>query len=33
VVAAPHETVLAILQAIALSQHEGAVLWVTLATP
>ena len=33
VVAAPHETVLAILDAIALVQDEGAILWVTLATP
>jgi Flp pilus assembly protein CpaB len=32
-VAAPSETVRAILNAIALVQHEGAFLWVTLATP
>ena len=33
VVAAPHETVQAILEAIAMEKHEGAFLWVTLATP
>ena len=33
VVAAPHETVLAILNSIALVQDEGAILWITLATP
>ena len=33
VVAAPHETVQTILDAIALVEHEGATLWVTLATP
>ena len=33
VVAAPHETVQTILEALALVQHEGAILWVTLATP
>jgi len=33
VVAAPHETVLTILDAIALVQDEGAILWITLATP
>jgi len=33
VVAASHETVQAILDAIALVRHEGAFLWVTLATP
>ena len=33
VVAAPHETVQDILDAIALLEHEGAKLWVTLATP
>lgn len=33
VVAAPHETVMAILNSIALVQDEGATLWVTLATP
>jgi hypothetical protein len=33
VVAAPHETVQTILDAIALMEHEGATLWVTLATP
>ena len=33
VVAAPHETVQAILDAIALVEHEGAILWITLATP
>ncbi|MGB8211989.1 MAG: SAF domain-containing protein [Anaerolineales bacterium] len=33
VVAAPHETVQGILDAIALVEHEGAKLWVTLATP
>ena len=32
-VAAPPETVQTILDAIALVQHEGASLWVTLATP
>jgi len=33
VIAAPHETVQTILDALALVQHEGAILWVTLATP
>jgi hypothetical protein len=33
VVAAPHDTVRIILDAIALMEHEGAKLWVTLATP
>jgi hypothetical protein len=33
VVAAPQETVQTILDAIALMEHEGATLWVTLATP
>jgi hypothetical protein len=33
VVAAPHEIVQAILEALALVEHEGAILWVTLATP
>jgi len=33
VVAAPPDTVQAILEAIAMEKHEGAVLWITLATP
>jgi len=33
VVAAPPETVQAILEAIAMSKLEGELLWVTLATP
>lgn len=33
VVAAPHETVQAILEAIAASKLQGELLWITLATP
>jgi hypothetical protein len=33
VVAAPPDTVQTILEAIAMEKHEGAVLWITLATP
>jgi len=33
VVAAPAETVRSILDAIAMTEHEGAILWITLATP
>jgi len=33
VVAAPPDTVQAILGAIAMEKHEGAILWITLATP
>ena len=33
VVAAPHETVQSILDAIALTKLEGSFIWVTLATP
>ena len=33
VVAAPPETVQTILDAIAMTEHEGAVLWITLAKP